>query len=200
MQNDIDLLFEIGTMRYVERTWKQFLSADFANNAEHSFRVAWIALMLAKMESKDQPIDTGKLLKIALLHDLAETRTGDVNYLSRQYTQRNDDLAVNDIFTETCLDEMKELWAEYVERKTIEAKIVKDADNLDVDMELAEQASKGNTVKDEWQYMREGAVVKNFYTESAKHIWNEIQVTSPHRWHLKSRNRFNAGDWKQDKS
>ena len=192
MEKDIDLLYEIGTLRFVERTWKQFLGPDFANNAEHSFRVAWIALTIAKQE---QGVNTEKLLKIALLHDLLETRTGDVNYLSRQYTIRNDELAVQDIFTGTSFEEMISLFNEYKDKASLEAKIVKDVDKLDVDFELSEQTSKGNNVQ-EWVELR-NQVSEKLYTESAKRIWNEIKKTSPHRWHLNSRNRFNAGDWKK---
>lgn len=77
---DLDFLYEMGCIRFIQRTWKHFLNADFQNLAEHHFRVAWIALMLAKLE-KAQNAD--KILKMALVHDLAESRTGDVNYLQR---------------------------------------------------------------------------------------------------------------------
>jgi putative hydrolases of HD superfamily len=77
---DIDLLFEVGTMRHLARAWRQFGGAPFANVAEHSYRVLWIALLLARAEGAD----VGRVLKMALIHDLPETRTGDFNYVQRE--------------------------------------------------------------------------------------------------------------------
>jgi putative hydrolases of HD superfamily len=192
MKRDIELLFEIGCFRYVPRMWKQFLHAEFANDAEHSFRVAWLGLIIATREGKG---DHEKILKMALLHDLAESRTGDVQYLSRQYTQRNENLAVADIFKDTSLEtDFRKLWQEYEGRTCIEAKIVKDADILDVDFELQEQASKGSDLKKQFLQYRK-LLVKTFYTKAARDMWNSIYKANPHDWHLKGRNRINGGDW-----
>lgn len=190
---DIEFLFEMGAFRFVERTWRQFLNADFANDAEHTFRVCWIALTLAKYEGVT---NTGKVLKMALLHDIAESRTGDVNYLSRQYTERNEDLAIADMLEDTALNEaFTELWREYEARETIEAKIVKDADNLDVDFELAEQARNGISLAADWDATR-SEVGNRLYTESARRLRERIYASNPHDWHMKGRNRLTSGDWR----
>src|SRR6185369_12794021 len=100
------------------------------------FRVAWIALTLAKHEGVE---DNEKILKLALMHDIAESRTGDVNYLTRQYTKRDEIKAFKDLSFGTIHEsEISELSKEYEERKSIESKIVKDADTLDVELELRE--------------------------------------------------------------
>jgi putative hydrolase of HD superfamily len=190
--NDVNLLYEIGAFRYVQRTWRHFYGPDFANNAEHSFRVAWIALLIAKIENIQ---DTGKIVKLALLHDLAESRTGDVNYIQRQYTKRDEDMAVADMFDGTSLaEEMGELWQEYEARETIESKIVKDADNIDVDLELQEQTTKGVTLGASWSESRKQAVGTKLYTEGARQIWEKLRETNPHAWHMEGRNRFTKGD------
>jgi len=49
------------------RSWNQFFDKDLANVTEHTYRVIWIALTLAKREGVE---DTGKILKMALVHDL----------------------------------------------------------------------------------------------------------------------------------
>jgi putative hydrolase of HD superfamily len=94
-KNDIDFLFEIGTLRRIARTWNQFFGTEVANDTEHTFRVAWIALILAKHENVE---NTGHILELALIHDIGEIRTGDVNYLSRQYTSSDEEQAVHDTF------------------------------------------------------------------------------------------------------
>lgn len=196
LRRDLDLLYEIGSLRHVDRTWNRFFSGGAANNAEHSFRVAWTALLIAAYEGAT---NTDKILKMALVHDLAETRTGDVDYLSRQYVVRNDELGLADIAGGTTLEhEMKALAAEYARRESIEAKIVKDADNLDVDLELREQAVRGHDVaaSAEWQEVRQYVRAERMYTATGKRLAEAIPASNPHSWHLYSeRNRRNGGDW-----
>lgn len=193
---DLDLMYEIGTLRFVPRMWRQFLNKDFANLAEHSLRVVWISLLISKYEGLQ---NTDKLVKMALVHDVAESRTGDVHYLSRQYVDRYEDKAIQEIFDNTVFEEeFKQLISEYENRLSIEAQIVKDADNLDVDIELKEQSLKGYEIP-QWHEMREYVYANKLYTETAKSIWRLIQSSSPHEWHLNANNRFKAGDWTKEK-
>lgn len=196
LKRDTELLFEIGTLRYLDRVWRQFLSPNVANCAEHIFRVTWIALTLAKLENKG---NHEKIMKMALAHDLPETRTGDVHYISRQYTKRHEDMAIVDLFADTIHQaEMVELLAEYEERKTIEAQIVKDADYLDAELEMAELRSQGQALGRVWTESRLKKVYPTLYTQSAKKLWTAIAKADPHDWHVKSpRNRFMGGDWKK---
>lgn len=194
MQNrDSEFLYEIGTMRFIQRTWKQFIGSEFANLAEHSMRVIWTALIIARGEKN---VDTGKIVKIALVHDITESRTGDVHYISRLYTKRNDEQAIKDILLDTSVaDEFLALYHEYEQRETLEAKIVKDADNIEVDLELMEQKARGNPLADKWTAMRR-KVRSTLFTNSAKKLFDEIYQTDPDAWHINAPNRFSAGDWK----
>lgn len=191
---DLELMYELGTLRFIKRAWVQVLTPNFANLAEHHFRVAWTAMLLAKME-KNKNLE--KILIMALIHDITESRTGDVHYISRQYTKRDEHLAITDMLKETSLGNLKDLWEEYEAKKSPEAKIVKDADSLDVDFELIEQAATGNVLRKEFRRHRGEAVYKMLFTKSAKKLWREIQKSNPHDWHLNGRNRFNNGDWMQ---
>ncbi len=179
----------------MQRTWRQFLNPDFANISEHIFRVAWIALILAKRENVK---NTDKLLKMALVHDIPESRTGDVNYISRQYTERKEHNAIRDMLKDTTLEEeFIELWEECEKKETIEARIIKDADNLDVDFELQEQAAKGESIKSILNEVREHVGANKLYTESARKIYQALKNSNPNDWHIKGNNRFNGGDWKK---
>lgn len=195
-KRDLELLYEVGCLRFLQRNWRQFLNADFSNETEHSFRVAWIAMMLASYEKVK---NIGKVVQMAMIHDIGESRSGDVHYISRLYTSRDEEMAIKDIFKGTAVEkEMIALWKEYEERKTIEAKIVKDADNLDVEFELKEQEAKGESLRKYWFDTRQ-RVYQNLHTKSAKKMWKEIQDSSPHDWHFYARNRFTAGDWQKKK-
>lgn len=93
--------------------------------------------------------------------------------------------------------EFYELWEEYETRTSLEAKIVKDADNLDVDFELAEQAAKGSQLKKEKQEMRNFVAKEKLYTQTAKEMFAQLAEANPHNWHLQGRNRRSSGDWQK---
>ncbi len=133
---------------------------------------------------------------MALVHDIPESRTGDVNYLQRQYVERNELQGIKDMMDDTVLQEFTDIWEEYERRDCIEAKIVKDADNLDVDIELREQLIRGMTLgfNDNRREVRD----RKLYTETAKRFFDMLETSNPHDWHTLGRNRFNSGDWHKD--
>ena len=190
-KRDLEFLYEMGCLRFIPRSWKHFYNADFQNLAEHHLRVIWLALLIATREGKG---DHAKIMKMAVLHDIPESRTNDLDYLSRQYATRDEDKAMKDIVADTSLQgDLLSLWKEYEKKESIEAKIVKDADNLDVDLELQEQEAMGNKLKRLWDRTR---VFNSLYTKTAKELWKEIQESNPHDWHLNARNRYTT-DWKK---
>lgn len=187
--SDIHLLYELRSLRFVDRTWRQYLQVDVANNAEHIFSVIWIALAIARHEGV---ADEEKIIKMALIHDVAETRTPDTNYVSKIYSSRDEDKAIKHMLTDTVFaKEFEELFREYEERKTIEAKIVKDADNLDVDFELSEIVYRGHNIKKGKPWKRLN-VRKNFFTKTAGYMWDEIQTANPTYWHQVAHEKFAA--------
>ena len=68
---------------------------------------------------------------------------------------------------------------------------------LDVDMELREQAVRGITLEQEWKEMRQRVAEEKLFTKTAKAFAKQIKVSNPHDWHRKSPNRFTSGDWKK---
>jgi len=191
VRRDVNFLFEIGTLRHVARTWNQFGGAPLANDAEHTYRVAMIAWLLAKYEG----VNVGHVAKMALVHDMSETRTGDVHYLSRLYVKRDEKGATYDqtagIATQ---DEMRELIEEYEERKTLAARVLKDADTLDIELELMESIARGELMG-EVIHKKRAVIREQLYTEAAKRFFDVIRKTNPHTWHAEGKNRFTSGDW-----
>jgi len=192
-KRDIEFLYEVGCLRFIPRAWRQMLSPNFANLAEHTLRVAWIAALIARHEGAN----IGKAMQMALVHDLSESRTGDVHYISRLYTRRDEKGAIKDMLHGTTLpSELLDLWQEYEERESLESKVVKDADNLDVDFEIQEQAARGVNLKEDWyEGQRKPFVRPNFYTETAKQIFDMLYASNPNDWHTKAKNRFTEGDY-----
>ena len=193
MGQDINFLFEMGSIRFIQRMWHRYLNVDFANLADHHFRMFWIAMVIANHEGD---VDVAKVGKMVMIHDIAESRTGDVDYLARQYVERNEELGIKDILNGTVIEkEFISLWKDYEHKKSKEAKIVKDADNLDVDFEIAEQESMGQTLPKKWHENRDFVSKERLYTKSAKQIFEALKQADPHAWHTEGRNRRNSGDW-----
>ncbi len=196
IERDLELLYEIGCLRFIDRTWKQFLGKNAANLSEHTLRVSYLSMMIA---NKEGITDIGKVLKMALVHDLSESRTGDANYLQSQFVTRQENKAIKETLKDTILEELKDLWEECEARETIEARIVRDADILDQDLELKEWASMGHDGNKVWRETRIQAF-KKLSTNYAKELWQAIQDSNPHDWHLHASNRLTTGDWKTEES
>lgn len=127
---------------------------------------------------------------MAMIHDVGESRTGDTNPVSREYNRQDEDRAIQDIFKGTFWEkEAIALYREYKERKTMEAKIVKDADNLEVDLETIEQDYKGYHKPAFWDKMR-NIKGSHLYTKTARTLYKKIKSADPHDWHVNSPNRF----------
>jgi putative hydrolase of HD superfamily len=191
---DINFLFEIGNLRHVARTWNQFGGLNVANDTDHSFRTAMIAWLIAEREG----VDTNRVVKMALIHDMQEIRTGDINYLQRLYVTRDEETAIVDQTAGLPIqNEMLELWREYEERETLAAKIVKDADVLDQDLEVMEMISRGEDFGQIMYDKRDGIIRDKLFTETARQFFDTIRVGSPNAWHADGKNRFTHGDWKK---
>jgi len=201
MNKDIDFLYEVGALRRLGRAWNQFLNPDAQNITEHTFRVIFLALILARLEKVNPVRKSGrtvsngassdeKILKFALIHDLPESRTNDFHAGMKLYSSRDEERAARDLFANTSLgSEFEKLFTEYQKRDSIEAKIVKDADTLDIDLELQEQEARGNNLK---KYCPDRQMFyKKLYTKSARKMFREIQKSEPHKWHMELRNRYN---------
>jgi putative hydrolase of HD superfamily len=148
--------------------------------------------------SHEKNVNMEKVMKMVMMHDISESRAGDVDYLARQYVQRNEELGIKDMLAGTAIEkEYLDLWQEYEDRKTLEAKIAKDADNLDVDFELAEQLSTGRVIHKQWVENRTFVSKNRLFTDTAKAMFKQIQAADPHRWHTEGRNRRTMGDWKK---
>jgi putative hydrolases of HD superfamily len=196
LNRDLEFLYEVGCLRHIQRTWKQFLNPDFQNLSDHILRVIWIALTLAHYV--DEPVDTAKMMKMALVHDLSESRSVDSHYVSRQYVERFEEEAITDTLEGTAVrEEFLALWKEYEERECIEAKLVKDADTLDVDLELKEQECRGLKLGEDTFDGRQYVAQNKLYTEAAYEFFMAIQTSNPNDWHVKGKNRFTSGDWKR---
>jgi len=180
-KRDIEFLFELGSLRNMDRGWRQQLGVDCANDMEHTLRVLWLALILAR---KHGGLNEDLIMRMALAHDLAETRVSDLAYVQKVYVKADEESALKDTLAGTLLEDFTEIQKQYESRDSMEAKIVKDADNLDVEVELKELAERGHQLPKKWQGLRQFVRDEKLHTDVAKEFWDEIQNSNPADWHL----------------
>ena len=148
--NNIDKVIrfikEIENLKSVTRTaWTK--TGRRESTAEHSWRLAML-LMVLREDFKDLDID--KAIKMSLVHDLGELYDGDI---SAKLQNDNDNKSEMEekamrrmltILPENLAENIYDLWKEYNECSTKEAKLVKAMDKL----ETIVQHNQGNNPED----------------------------------------------------
>lgn len=177
MRSFVNLLNEIGMLALIPRSGFAFLGAGEQSVAEHSYRTALIAYVLAKLSS--EKINFEKLLMICLTHDLPESRIGDLNYMQKKYVTADLPKALNDIKQSSQLGPEIVSWIEeYEKNETIEARLAHDADQLELLLVLKQEQDKGSPRAEAWF---ENAC-KRLKTDVAKQLAQEILQTPSDEW------------------
>lgn len=184
MNNIANFLFEAGMLKRTPRSGFQFLGSGAESVAEHIFRTSYIGYALGKMARN---INVDRLIKMCLFHDLPEARTGDLNYVNKKYVEANENKAVDDLArTVPFGNEIQELIREFMEGKTEEAKLARDADQLEMILALKEYKDLGNKYADEWLAFS----LKRLRTNLAQELADAILKTDSSLWWFSDK-----GDW-----
>ncbi|XP_020583283.1 HD domain-containing protein 2 [Phalaenopsis equestris] len=121
--------------------------------ADHMYRMALMALI-----SGDLPgVNRERCIKIAIVHDIAEAIVGDItpsDGVPKSEKSRREQIALS----EMCeilgggmrADEIKELWTEYENNSSIEAKLVKDFDKVEMILQALEYEMAHGKILDEF--------------------------------------------------
>ena len=133
-------LIEIQRLKRLDRTgWTlRGLPNGTESVASHSFGVSVTAMLLAdKLIAQGIVVSVEKVLRIALLHDWAECRVGDMPrtatlYFGSEARKQAETAAFADIVSEVDKGTYASLYNDYERRDSLEAKLVKAADVLDL--------------------------------------------------------------------
>jgi len=110
--------------------------ADAESVSDHTFGVAFVSLVLAQF--LERSIDTAKLLSMALIHDLPEAVLSDIPAPALRHIPRDVKGAAEAEVLERLVDDLPQRekwqawWREFAERTSVEAKIVHDADRIEM--------------------------------------------------------------------
>ncbi|MEZ4767062.1 MAG: HD domain-containing protein [Caldilineales bacterium] len=133
------LAMQIPALKRTPRTgWliRGVAPGEVESVAAHTAGVGLVALLLAELV--DVPVDRGRLLSICLLHDLAEAAIGDLPRPALRYFDPGVKIEAEARALRDMLDglpfaaEWLALWQEFEDAVTVEARLARDADRLDM--------------------------------------------------------------------
>jgi len=135
----LEFLSTAGKLKTIPRTgWIDSGVKDPESVADHSYRTAVASMVL----SDSLGLDSLKVLRMALLHDLAEAETGDITPMQKQDDHAMlEDQAMKEILgvlPESLRDQYWETWQEYQAMKTPESILVHDADKIEMILQASE--------------------------------------------------------------
>ncbi|WP_240197243.1 HD domain-containing protein [Nonomuraea lactucae] len=173
------LLYEMGLLKRYKRTgWLVAGVRDPESIADHSFRAAVIAGVIAVLEGGDPE----RAAFMSLFHDTQETRVTDIPYLGKRYLRA----APNEQVTADQMRGVPELVgrmvsgavAEYEEKATLEAVCARDADKLECLIQAVEYREQGHQNVQPWIDSSLAAL----RTTSAKRVAEEVLRTGSLEW------------------
>ncbi|MBI4215072.1 HD domain-containing protein, partial [archaeon] len=122
--------------------------------AEHSWRLALMTFIIAS-ECKVK-LDLNRAMALALLHDLAEAKTGDIDAYkvivgeqSLDEKAKNEKKAMREMTDDLSFgDWIYSLWNEYEQQESVEAKFVHALDKIEAFLHIAERGVKAYIPKE----------------------------------------------------
>jgi len=163
-------LIELQRLKGLERTgWMlRGLGAGAESVADHSYGVAVVSMLLAdELIARGVSVDVERLLRIALLHDWAEVRVGDLPRIATRYfgakARREAERAAFDDIVRNCGEHHQRLYSElhedYETRASVEARLVKAADLIDLLLQtLAFERAGARGLDEFWEGVREAEI------------------------------------------
>jgi putative hydrolases of HD superfamily len=171
-----DLLFEAKMLKELPRAGYPFLGIGRESVAEHCFSTAFIGYVMSRMEPA---ADALRLISMCLVHDLAEARTGDLNYVQKKYVKADENKAIADATRNLPFaGDIKELMEEFNGQNTLEAKLAHDADQLSFVLDLKSLMDMGGKTPEKWLPF----VVNRLKTDLGKTLAGEITSRNWDAW------------------
>lgn len=176
MKNIANLLFEAKILKEIPRSGYHFLGVGKESVAEHCFSTTFIAYVMSRMVPE---IDALKLIGMCLIHDLPEARTGDLNTVNKQYVKADETKALEDAIEGLAFRKsLTDLFAEFRNGRSAEARLAHDADQLALILELKDLSDIGHKPPESWI----GNVVGRLKTDTGRKIAQAVLDTCRDAW------------------
>jgi putative hydrolase of HD superfamily len=180
------LIYETGLLKLSKRTgWWLCGVKDPESIAEHSFRTAIIAGLLAGLEGADP----ARATLLAVWHESQETRVGDIPYLGRNYVQAASNEDVTEYQTAglpaALAGQLRSLVHDYDNGDSLEVQCAHDADKLDCLFQAIEYRDSGHQNVGGWiASSRTG-----LRTKAAERVADAAITMTSQQWHNTAMNK-----------
>lgn len=173
----LEMILECNELKAIPRMgWRVRGVRDGESVAEHSYAVALLSMILA--DRMDVEIDREKLLRIALLHDLPEHMLGDIHapagrILGEEAKEAAELRIMEGLFSGVENGrEYVELWKEFADRTSVEGRLVRAVDKLEMFTQAYLYECAGNRMLDDfWGW--EGNM-RDFEFEEVQELYDEL--------------------------
>lgn len=133
MKNIIDLILKAERMKHIDRRgWLSRGISDVESVADHSYLLSLLVLLI--LGEEDSGIDVCKCLKLAIVHDLAESEIGDIipsDGVSTEDKQSREASAMDSFVDLSGQSQLRALWDEFEYGNSKEAALVRELDFLE---------------------------------------------------------------------
>ena len=138
-KNLVGLIHKVGELKKVKRAgWLRHEIPEPESVADHTFRTAFLAMILGD----GLGVDTLKLMKMALIHDLAEAVAGDItpfDGITREEKHGKEETVFREMLEGISGgQEYLKLWKEYEKQESKEAMILRNLDKLEMAIQAVE--------------------------------------------------------------
>jgi 5'-deoxynucleotidase len=141
-----DFFYIVSELKKTPRKgWKEKVGISHPESvADHSFNAAIMAMVFSDLKK----LDTQKMLKMALLHDLSESITGDFTpeEISKNYKKEIENQTMSDILSKLppeISNEYAKIWNEFQDRNTKESVLMHEIDRLEMAMQALKYNAEG---------------------------------------------------------
>ncbi|MBQ9894785.1 MAG: HD domain-containing protein [Ruminococcus sp.] len=175
LKKQINFMLELDKMKNLYRQTYVLHEDRKENDAEHSWHLGIMAFLLA--EHSDIPVNTEKVIKMVLIHDIVEIDAGDTYcYDNEGYKTKaeREEKAAQRIFGLLPDDQKKEfydLWREFEDSLTPEAKFAAALDRL---QPLLLNYTKGGISWAEHGVHKEQVIARNTEVKNISHSIAEL--------------------------
>ncbi len=136
LEKQMEFLIEIDQLKQITRQNYLADGSRKENDAEHSWHLAVMAILLREHDRGEDSLDLLKVIKMVLIHDIVEIDAGDTYCYDEEEIEgklEDEQKAADRLFSLLPLDqarEFRELWEEFEEKSTPEERFAAALDRL----------------------------------------------------------------------
>jgi len=161
----VDFFKTVLNLKKIQRQgWIDKLSiANPESVADHSYSMAMMGMIISDIEN----YNSEKIIKMILLHDLAESKIGDytpgqIDFEKKNEIENTAFLKILEDLPNSTISQYQNIWKEYQENSSPESQIVHQLDKLEMTLQAKTYQNEGHSKEQ----------LESFYESAKKEIVN----------------------------